>query len=77
MKNEKITVKLDEKNPEPVEIIAKSIIELSEACEKINSGKLNRRAISVLLQDATGLPLKTINLVLNTLPELKNLYLKK
>lgn len=45
-----ITVKTDEENPESVEIIADSIIKISDAFERIEKGKLSRRALILLIQ---------------------------
>jgi len=72
-----ITVKKNMDNPEPVEIIAKSIMDLSDGFAKIQAGKLNRRALLLLLKDATGLPMSDIGKVLDAIPKLKELYLKK
>lgn len=72
-----IIVKKDEVNPEPLEVIAKSIIEVADACAKMNSSKLNRRAILLLLKDLTGLPMADIGKVLDAAPKLKDHYLKK
>lgn len=49
-----IKVKKNEESPEPIELLAKSIIEVSEGFEKINKSGLNRRGLIVLLQDMIG-----------------------
>lgn len=72
-----VTVKRDEKNPEPLEIIASAIIEVADACIKLNTSKLNRRAVLLLLKDMTGLPMSDIGKVLDAAPKLKDTYLKK
>jgi hypothetical protein len=72
-----ITVKTDEQNPEPLELIAQSIIEVAEAFQKINNSRLKRRAILVLLKDITGLGMREIELILDTAPELKDYYTKQ
>ncbi len=71
-----ITIRSNEENPEPIELIAKSIIEISEAFEKINKSQLSRRAVVLLLQDLTKLGKNEIELVLNYAPKLKDYYLK-
>lgn len=53
-KTQQITVKVKEENPEPLELLAQSIIDLSEAFRKIEAGPLKRRTIVLLLQDATS-----------------------
>lgn len=74
-----IKVKTNEENPEPIELIAQSIINISEAFEKINSSPLKRRAIVLLLQDAIG-PSKIgkneIEAILDHAPKLKDYYIK-
>lgn len=72
-----ITVKSNEENPEPIELIAKSIIEVSDAFAKIEQSQLKRRAIVLLLQDATGLGQGQINKILDAAPKLKSFYLKE
>ena len=51
MATKTITVKTDEENPEPVEIIAEAIIEISKAMGRINNGRLSKRAIILLIHD--------------------------
>ncbi len=76
LKDQIITVKVNEQNPEPLELIAKSIIELSDAFQKINSSSLKRRTIVLLLQDETKLPQKDINAILDAATKLKDTFLK-
>lgn len=71
-----ITVKVNEENPEPVELIAKSIIELSDGYRKIMSGHLKRHALVVLLKDATGISQRDIIKILEAVSDLKNMYTK-
>lgn len=71
-----ITVKVNEENPEPMELIAKSIIEISDAFDKINKSSLSRRAIVLLLQDITKLGQRDINSILDAAPKLKSFYIK-
>lgn len=80
MNEQIITIKSNEENPEPVELIANSIIEISESFEKINNSILKKRAIILLLQDAIGptkIGKREIELVLEYAPRLKNYYLKE
>lgn len=72
-----IKVKLNEETPEPVELIASSIITIAEAFEKIQNSPLNRRGLVVLIKDETGLSNRDINAVLDSLTELKTLYIKQ
>jgi len=76
-RTQQITVKVDEQHPEPLQIIAKSIIDLSDAYKRIEDGPLKRNTIVVLLKDATGLPARDINKILDAVLKLKQYYLKE
>lgn len=74
-----LTIKTDEENPEPVEIIADAILKVADAFEKINKSSLSERAVILLLYDAIGssnISKKQISYVLKYAPLLKNYYLK-
>lgn len=74
-----ITVKVNEENPEPLDILAKAIIDVSEGFERINNSKLTRKAIVLLLQNSIGagrITQQQIHDVLDYVPKLKNLYTK-
>jgi hypothetical protein len=58
------------------EILAKAIIDVSDAAKKLLSSRLTNRALTVLLRDATGLPLVTIEKVLNAAADLRRIYVK-
>lgn len=75
-----IRIKKDELNPEPVELLAKSVIQVSEAAAKLVKSGLTQRAIIVLLQDGIGaakIGKDQIKLVLENLPKLKAWYVKE
>jgi len=72
----KTIIKKNEENPETVEVIAKSIIDIAEAMQRIENTPLNRRALVVLIKDQTGLPQRDINLVLNSITDLKKDFIK-
>jgi hypothetical protein len=76
-KTQQITVKVTEENPEPLELLAKSVIELSDAFIKIESSPLKRHTVVLLLQDYTRLPKKSIEAVLDAAPKLKSYYIKE
>lgn len=63
--------------PVPTEIIAESIVELSQGMKKMRAGKLNDKAVGILLAHATGLGQGTCLTVLQALEDLEALYLKK
>lgn len=78
MKN--IRVKKDEENPESVELLAQSIIQVAEGFQKVANSPLSQRALIVLLHDAIGVSKITkfqIRLVLEALPRLKAWYIRK
>lgn len=71
-----ITVKTDEKNPEPLEVLAQAIIDVATAFEKMNNGRITQHAIVVLLKDSTGLSQRDIKAVLVACENLKR-YIRK
>lgn len=80
MPDKKITIKTKEENPEPIELIADSIIQISEAFRKISNSRLQKRTIVLLLHDAIGptkIGKKEIELVLEHAPMLAEYFLKK
>ena len=58
------------------EILADAIVELSKHMQAIFSGRLNKRAILVLLRASSGLPMCDIEKVLNSLATLQVQYTK-
>ena len=74
-----ITIKSDPANPIDVEIMAQSIIDISDGFKKVLDSKLNRGALVVLLRHGIGwskISSKQINAVLNALPALESWYIK-
>lgn len=71
-----VTIKSDDKNPEPLEIIAKSIIDVSKAFKRLNESRLKRRVIVLLLQDMTGISINSINTILDAVPKMEEHFLK-
>lgn len=75
-----IKIKKNEENPESVEILAESIINISNGFNKLLSSGLSERAYLVLLQDYIGntrISKAQIKLVLDALPRLRGWYVKK
>lgn len=64
--------------PKTLEEVAKEIESLSAAIKKLNSGRLKRRAITVLIRDSISPPmsLNDINAVLDASADLASKYLK-
>ena len=78
--NKTITVKTNEENPEPVELIAQSIIQIAEAAKRISESRLRKRAIVLLIKDAIPPKYKVgmteIEQVLEAAESLKRHYIK-
>jgi DNA replicative helicase MCM subunit Mcm2 (Cdc46/Mcm family) len=66
----------DEANPEPDEILAKHILQMSQAMEKFNQGPLKRDTLVLLIHDHTKIARRDIHRVLDTLSNLKRIYCK-
>lgn len=80
MKKSQIKIKKNEDEPESTELLAASIIKVSQSAEKLLNSGLTQRAIVVLLQDGIGVTQISkgqILLVLENLPRLKAWYVKK
>ena len=75
-----IKIVKDENDPEPMELMAKSVIQISDAFEEIQkNGMLKQRTIILLLHDLIGaskINKTQIALVLDNLPRLKAWYVK-
>lgn len=71
--------KLKVLNPEdtPVKIIASAIIDISNAVKEFRNGRLNEKAILILLANASGQSQHTVKTVLNALEDLSKLYTRK
>jgi hypothetical protein len=66
------------KGEKPVtkEVLATSIVAISDAVKKLYDGGLNRRAVVALIADDTKLGKGTIETVLNSLLDLRKTYTK-
>lgn len=69
-------VKRSEIDPEPVEIIAQAIIDISDAMKTVASSRLSRRAIVTLVHEQSKIARRDIELVLNNLEQLERTWLK-
>lgn len=58
----------------PVEIIAQSIVEIAAGMARINTSRLNRRAVVILLNAETKVPQYQIERVLNSMGDLEKTY---
>lgn len=74
----KIVVKQKENAEEiPTEIIAQSIKDISDGVKKLRSGKLNDKAIILLISKASSVSLETVRSVLTGMENLEKQFLKK
>lgn len=74
MAREKITVKQDEQNPITREVLAESIVKISEGFDRLSKSGLNQNAIEVLIQNSSGICRRDIRLVLDALRTLAKNY---
>jgi len=87
MKKQTVTVKQDEKEPMPTEILAESIKSISDGIKRLRSGRMNDRCLVILIHDAcdaVGIryakkkpSAKEIKAVLNAMESLESQFLKK
>jgi len=63
-----------ERQPETTEILAEAIVRIGDSVKKLNDSGLNRKAVVILLQDATKIPRCDIEAILDALPRLKGWY---
>jgi hypothetical protein len=59
------------------EVIAEDISRIAEGVRKLRAGRLNDRALVILLSASTGISKSTIEIVLNGLTTLDGKYLRK
>lgn len=84
--NQKVNVKLNEQNPEPIELIAETIIKISDGIQKLNKSPLTKRAMLILIQANCGMvgngmkrkkpTVSQVEEVLDSLSTLRQTYLK-
>jgi len=64
--------------PDPeAEAIAQAIQDTADGIRKIRAGKLNDKALILLIQYASGVPQKDVKKVLDGIEAMPGLYLKK
>lgn len=66
----------DEQKPVEKVVLAEAIMAVSEAMRKLSASGLNRKAIVTLVKDATGITKQDIEIILDTLVDLKAMYCK-
>ncbi len=58
----------------PKEILVDAIVKISEGFQRLKRSGLNRRAIVVLVKDASGVGMGDVNSVLDAMEKLKDWY---
>lgn len=70
-------IEVENENKIPAKVIADSIVEIGKGMKTLNSTRLTRRAIVTLIHENSKVPRGTIDLVLNNLDSLEDVWLKK
>lgn len=73
-KNPVATVVQDEQEPIAAEIMAKAIVEISEAMKRVINSGIRRRAIVTLIHEQSKVGKREIELVLNNLDQFRSLW---
>lgn len=76
-REQQVVIKKNDKNPEPMEVIAEAIIEVSRGFKKLSNSKLQQRVIVLLIKDITGQSISDIEKVLYAATRLENKYIKQ
>lgn len=80
MEIKNIRVKKSEENPESAEVLAKAVIQIADAFDKLLNTPLKEEAIIALLMGMTGMPGQVsksqVMLVIRNLKRLKAWYIK-
>jgi len=74
MRKKKIEVEQVEGEEVAAKVLANSIVSISDSAEKLLKSGLNRRAITVLIKDSSGVTLSDITKVLDAMKDLKKNY---
>jgi hypothetical protein len=77
-KTKRITVRVNETKPEPLEVLAASIIEVAAAYKKLDQSRLKRRVVVLLIKDLTqnNVSITDIERVLDAVPLIADKYIK-
>lgn len=70
----KIIVKRQPDEPVATEVIARAIVEISDAMKKLSTSGLKRKAIVTLIHDHSGIGKRDIEIVLNNLDALRETW---
>lgn len=73
----KLAIKQDAENQVPFEVMAGAIADIGSAMKKLSQSRLKREVIVTLIKDRSGYSKRMIEIILNNLEQLEELYLKK
>ena len=65
----------DEKNPIPIKVFEKAIVEIAEGYKKILASGVKRETIAVLIKDKTGISKADVHRVLDSIDSLRKDWL--
>ena len=74
MNKTQVVVKQDEEKPIATEIIAKAIVDISAATNKMLAAGLKQETIVILVSSRSGISKKNVNIVINCLSSLREIY---
>lgn len=77
MRTKSVKVVQEPEKEIPVEVIAKSIVEIAAGMKRINESRLTRDAIVTLIHEKSKVARSTVHIVLNNLDRLEETWLKK
>ncbi len=77
MKTKVEVIQADDEPEVAAKILAQSIRDIALAANALLRAGLKRKTLLVLLKDATGVPQRDIELILNAQQDLARLYLEK
>ena len=73
----KVFVRQQPEKEIPTEILAESIVAISDGFRKLRSGRLNDKTLLLLVSHASGVAQREIKAVFEAIESLERLYLKK
>lgn len=78
-KDKNMVVKQDEANPIALDVLATTIIEMQESIKRLLNSKIQRRALTMLIQDNARLKISQsdIGVILDSIETLADSFVKK
>jgi hypothetical protein len=71
------TVVKEGEEPQPIEVLESSIVEIAKAMKKLGSSRLKQETLVTLLHDHTKVSKREVRDILNSLEALEVLFLKR